>query len=331
MHVITLTNRDRLREFLLTDRFFADYARGDLDPAHFPYTEWFGVEEAGELCTVVMLYNDLQPPIFFTTGEAGGIEAILDQAVKLPQIGLSIREEHLPAVEKFYRTEPVPMLKMALLAEDFRPVEAVSLRGALSPRRVRRIAPATRWACAPPRAARLGRAARPSRPLLQEIASRSALAMARLDASYMPQLEALYAHGGGDAFRQRSLELGVFYGVFDDGCLVSVAGTHIVSDHERIAALGNVMTHPAYRGQGLATAATSAVCGELLDRGIEMIGLSVSRANEAAIRVYEKLGFKRKVPFLEGTATRLRRGAVLPRSKLLGTGKRGGKLALTPD
>jgi predicted GNAT family acetyltransferase len=129
--------------------------------------------------------------------------------------------------------------------------------------------------------------------------------MTRLSVSHVPQLEALYAHGGGDAFRRRSLELGVFYGVFDQDCLVSVAGTHIVSDNERIAALGNVMTDPDYRGQGLATMATSAVCAELLDRGIELIGLSVSRSNQAAQRVYEKIGFKRGVPFYEGTAIRI--------------------------
>ena len=79
------------------------------------------------------------------------------------------------------------------------------------------------------------------------------LEFARLDVSHMPLLEELYSYGGGDAFRQRSLELGVFYGVFEGERLVSVAGTHIVSDNERIAALGNVMTHPDYRGRGLAT------------------------------------------------------------------------------
>ncbi len=126
----------------------------------------------------------------------------------------------------------------------------------------------------------------------------------RLNSEHRRQLEALYAHGGGDAFRPKSLEYGVFYGVFEADRLVSVAGTHIVSDHERVAALGNVMTHPDYRGRGLATMATSAVCAELLDRGIEMIGLSVGRSNEAAIRVYEKIGFKRRAPFYEGTATR---------------------------
>ena len=54
-----------MRPFLLTDRFFADYALGDLDPAHFQFTEWFGAEENGELRAVVMLYNDLEPPILF--------------------------------------------------------------------------------------------------------------------------------------------------------------------------------------------------------------------------------------------------------------------------
>jgi GNAT superfamily N-acetyltransferase len=271
MRVITLTDHDRIREFLLTDRFFADYAVGDLDPAHFPFTAWYGAEDSGQLCALALLYNDLAPPIFFATGAARGIEAILDRAVKLPQIGLSVRDEHLPIFEKWYRCDSIPMLKMAL--------ESASLRA---------------------------RSTKQSPMAKGEIASsqKALLAMTRLNVSHMPKLEELYAYGGGDAFRQRSLELGVFYGVFDDERLVSVAGTHIVSECERIAALGNVMTHPAYRGRGLATMATGAVCDELLDRGIEMIGLSVSRSNEAAIRVYEKIGFKRRVPFYEGTAVR---------------------------
>jgi ribosomal protein S18 acetylase RimI-like enzyme len=266
MQVVGLRQPDRIRAFLRTDRFFADYALGDLDPAHFPFTQWFGAEDAGELRAVVMVYDDLDPPIVFATGAEHGIEAILDQAVKLPEIGLSIRDEHLPIVEKFYRADPVPMLKMALLPVDFRPVDQLSLRARLAT---------------------------------------ALLAMTRLDVVHMPLLEELYSHGGGDAFRQRSLELGVFYGVFAGERLVSVAGTHIVSDAERIAALGNVMTHPDYRERGLATVAASVVCDELLDRGIELIGLSVGRSNKAAMQVYEKIGFRRHVPFFEGTAIRI--------------------------
>ena len=288
MRVITLTDPNRIREFLLTDRFFADYARGDLDPEHFRFTQWFGTEEDETLCALVMLYNDLNPPIFFAMGEACGIELILDRAIQHSQLSLSIREEHLPLVERFYQAKPVPMLKMALVREDFwaagQAIENRTLRAGAD----RRPAPT-----------------KESPAFEIEIASRFALAMTRLDIAHMPLLEELYSHGGGDAFRQRSLELGVFYGVFDNKRLVSVAGTHIVSDQERIAALGNVMTHPDYRGQGLATIATDAVCKELLDRGIELIGLSVSRSNEAAIRVYEKIGFKRHVPFYEGTAIRI--------------------------
>ncbi len=266
MHVVVLQRLDRIRRFLLTDRFFADYALGDLDPEYFPFTEWFGAEEDGDLRAVVMLYHGLNPVICFATGAAHGIEAILSAAVKLPQMGLSIREEHLPIVERFYRADPVPMLKMALEPED---------RNRVSPFMMK-----------------------------SEIERRNPVSVTRLGVSHLSLLEELYSHGGGDAFRRRSLELGVFYGVFDAARLVSVAGTHIVSDNGRIAALGNVMTHPDYRGQGLATAATSAVCEELLQRGLGQIGLSVSRSNAAAIRVYEKIGFKRRVPFYEGTATR---------------------------
>ena len=276
MQVVGLRQPERIRPVLLGDRFFADYALGDLDPVHFQFTEWFGAEENDELLALVMLYNDLTPPILFATGAARGIDLILERAVQVPQVSLSIREEHLPIVEKFYQVAPVPMLKMALPREDFQPDPDSRLQ---------------------PETGRV-RIDDRLKPRL----------LTRLDVSHLPLLEELYAHGGGDAFRQRSLEHGVFFGVCDGERLVSVAGTHIVSDNERIAALGNVMTHPNYRGRGLATLATSAVCEELLKRGIELIGLSVSRSNEAAIRVYEKIGFKRHVPFYEGTATRRKGG-----------------------
>jgi ribosomal protein S18 acetylase RimI-like enzyme len=260
MRAVTLTDRSLIRQFLMTDRFFADYALGDLDPVHFQQTEWWGAENNGKLRTLVMVYHDLTPPILFALGEARGIELLLDRMVQLPEIGLSIREEHLPVVEKFYRAKPYPMLKMALLPEDFKPV-------------------------APNNSADVR--------------------ITRLEASHIPQLYDLYAYGGGDAFRPKSLEFGVFYGVFVADRLVAIAGTHIVSDNELVAALGNVMTHPQYRSQGLATLATSAVCDELLGRGIQLIGLSVGRSNDAAIRVYEKNGFKRRIPFYEGTAVRI--------------------------
>ena len=44
MQVVALRQPDHIRPWLRADRFFADYALGDLDPAHFQFTEWFGAE-----------------------------------------------------------------------------------------------------------------------------------------------------------------------------------------------------------------------------------------------------------------------------------------------
>ena len=172
----------------------------------------------------------------------------------MPEIGLSVRDEHLPVLEKYYRiTEAWPMWKMALEARDFQPVVGEVVDVTLAD---------------------------------------------------VPDLLALYAFGGGDAFSPQEIERGVFCGIRQAEHLIAVAGTHVVSESGRIAALGNVMTHPDWRGRGLASIVTSAVVARLIDRGVSTIGLSVSRENAAAIRVYEKLGFRKHVPFHEGLAVR---------------------------
>lgn len=255
MNVLKLSDIARLRSFLGTDRAWADYALGDLEPDLYQLTEWFGAEEQGDLIALAMLYHGLRPPICFLMGEARGVEHILAQAVSLPQIGLSVRDEHLPVLSQFYDIiDGTPMWKMALDAREFKPVAADGAE--------------------------------------------------RLSLVDVPDLQAVYTFGGGDAFSPDEIERGVFYGLRQADQLIAVAGTHVVSDNGRIAALGNVMTHPHHRGRGLATAATSAVVAELIDRGVSTIGLSVGRDNAAAIRVYEKLGFKKHVPFHEGVASK---------------------------
>jgi ribosomal protein S18 acetylase RimI-like enzyme len=118
------------------------------------------------------------------------------------------------------------------------------------------------------------------------------------------ELTCLYALGGGDAFTASQLSSGVFYGLQKNNRIAAVAGTHVVSIDESTAAIGNVMTHPDERNHGYASIVTSAVCAELIRRGIRTIALNVSQSNPAAIRVYEKLGFKKYAPFYEGIAMR---------------------------
>jgi ribosomal protein S18 acetylase RimI-like enzyme len=126
----------------------------------------------------------------------------------------------------------------------------------------------------------------------------------RLGADDAARLRALYTLGGGGAFSPSQVTLGVFYGIEQDGQLIAVAGTHLVSDVNSVGAIGNVMTHPDCRGQGYATLTTQAVCAELIRRGIKTIVLNVRQDNAPAVHVYEELGFVRYCPFYEGVIER---------------------------
>lgn len=127
----------------------------------------------------------------------------------------------------------------------------------------------------------------------------------RLTADHAEEVSRLFAHGGGIAFSPAQVAQGVFWGVFADGQLVAVAGTHLVSPTYGVAAVGNVYTHAGHRERGYGTATTSAVVAELLRRGMREIVLNVSQTNEGAIRIYERLGFERVCAFLEGPARAL--------------------------
>jgi ribosomal protein S18 acetylase RimI-like enzyme len=95
----------------------------------------------------------------------------------------------------------------------------------------------------------------------------------------------------GNWFDPRMLETGQYFGVRREGRLVSVAGIHVYSPRYRAAALGNITTHPAFRGQGLAGAACARLCQSLREHATN-IGLNVRTENQAAIACYQRLGFE---------------------------------------
>jgi len=133
----------------------------------------------------------------------------------------------------------------------------------------------------------------------------------RLGLADMPRLNALFADGAvageaPDFFDADMVAHGVFYGVEEGGALVAAAGTHLVVPEEGMAAIGNVYTRRDRRGRGLAAQTTGAVAAELLAHTppLDLIALNVNQANPAAVKVYERLGFRRTAPFYEGLATR---------------------------
>ena len=130
---------------------------------------------------------------------------------------------------------------------------------------------------------------------------------ARLGSSDVPALEALYADGelsgeSPDFFFPSMVADGVFHGIYEGTALVAAAGTHILAREEGAAAIGNIYTRRDRRGRGLGRLATSAVLAEL--SGVETVGLNVRASNDAALDLYESLGFARRCQFYEALAMR---------------------------
>jgi predicted GNAT family acetyltransferase len=117
-----------------------------------------------------------------------------------------------------------------------------------------------------------------------------------------PALETLYAAAyPGNWFAPRMLQTGCYYGIREGDSILCVAGVHVYSPAYRVAALGNVTTHPAWRGRGLGTAACAKLCTMLLEQGVDRIGLNVKADNHAAITSYTRLGFTKVAEYGEFT------------------------------
>ncbi|MCB9728999.1 MAG: GNAT family N-acetyltransferase [Deltaproteobacteria bacterium] len=130
------------------------------------------------------------------------------------------------------------------------------------------------------------------------------LAVERLTHRHTGEIIDLYTHYPDNFFEPAQLDSGHYYGIRVDDRLVSVAGVHVLSHEASIATLGNIVTHPDFRGRGLSTACTSQLCTRLISEGIHTLALNVRRQNRSAVRVYEKLGFRYHATYLEGLVVR---------------------------
>ncbi|MEU7918389.1 GNAT family N-acetyltransferase [Micromonospora zamorensis] len=119
----------------------------------------------------------------------------------------------------------------------------------------------------------------------------------------LPGLRRLYERAyPGNWFDPRMVDTGQYLGVREGGELVAVAGVHVWSPVYRVAALGNVTTHPRWRGRGLGAAVVAALCVRLRET-VEHVTLNVKADNRAAVRLYERVGFTRVADYEEWTLT----------------------------
>ena len=117
----------------------------------------------------------------------------------------------------------------------------------------------------------------------------------------LQDIEALYRDSYPENwFDPCMLRTGKYFGVRKNGKLVSIAGIHVFSEQYQVAALGNITTHPLWRGKGFGAKVTARVCQSLIQSGlIKTIGLNVKTNNLAAIPCYQKLGFNKSFDFNE--------------------------------
>ena len=105
----------------------------------------------------------------------------------------------------------------------------------------------------------------------------------------VPEMLALTKMTEPGPFLPRTIELGAYLGIHDAGSLVAMAGERLhLTGFTEISA---VCTHPQYRGRGYGNALMSTLISRITKRGETPI-LHVRTQNVAALRLYEKLGFK---------------------------------------
>ena len=90
-------------------------------------------------------------------------------------------------------------------------------------------------------------------------------------------------------FGPRTLEMGEFFGCFDDGRLVAMAGERTTAGRYR--EISGVGTHPGHQGRGYAKRLMQKLILRQLARG-EIPFLHVMSANQAAHDFYLRMGFR---------------------------------------
>jgi ribosomal protein S18 acetylase RimI-like enzyme len=109
----------------------------------------------------------------------------------------------------------------------------------------------------------------------------------------VPAMLDLTARTDPGPFRERTIELGGYLGIWRDGVLAAMAGERFsvpAGDGHGWTEVSAVCTDPAFRGQGLATRLVRAVAARVRARGDEIF-LHVLGTNTGAIALYERIGF----------------------------------------
>ncbi|MFI8185479.1 GNAT family N-acetyltransferase [Actinacidiphila glaucinigra] len=119
----------------------------------------------------------------------------------------------------------------------------------------------------------------------------------RLGAADVDDVMDLISRTRPGPFLPRTLELGTYLGIRENGRLIAMAGERI--QPPGWTEISAVCTDPDHRGRGLATRLMSAVAAGIKERGDTPV-LHAAASNTNAVRLYESIGFshRRRTLFL---------------------------------
>ena len=117
----------------------------------------------------------------------------------------------------------------------------------------------------------------------------------RLTPVHIPLMAALAAQTSPGPFPARPMDIGEWYGIFEEGRLVALAGERAHAGRWR--EVSGVCTLPEFQGRGYARRLTARVVASQLARGQQPF-LHVMSSNARALGLYEHMGFTvaREVP-----------------------------------
>jgi ribosomal protein S18 acetylase RimI-like enzyme len=129
LQVRRLTDRDALYDILKTDRLYAAYAIGDLEPGLFEKCQWAAAYEGDEPVTLVLHFKGLLPNAVFCMGRADGLAAVLGSVMRPGRVFFAVKHEVMSTVRNFYQTDPAEtLIRMHVTSDAFHPAPGEAVR-----------------------------------------------------------------------------------------------------------------------------------------------------------------------------------------------------------
>lgn len=92
-------------------------------------------------------------------------------------------------------------------------------------------------------------------------------------------------------FRPRTMEMGRYFGIYQEGRLAAIIGERLGTD--TFTEMSAICTHPDFNGRGYARRLTAMLTNDTLERGRTPF-LHVSHENTRAKQLYEQIGFRHR-------------------------------------